>query len=166
MTPTAGRVLAAALALLPATVPPAAAQDMLAAVNAIRSRGCDGKPAAGPALTHDARLNRAAAALAAGADLKEALQSAEYRATQAALLEVSGEPGAIENVLAEKGCKDILDAVYRDIGFAKGERRSWILLAAPLVAPAAADAVAIAGRVLTLVNAARREKRRCGLKRF
>lgn len=166
MTPTARRVLAAALAILPAWAPLAAAQDVLAAVNAIRARGCDGKPAVEPALKRDARLDRAAAALAAGADLKDALRSADYRATQAALLEASGNPGAIEDVLAGKGCKDILGAYYRDLGFAQEGRTAWILLAAPLVAPAAADAAAVNSRVMALVNDARSAKRRCGLKRY
>ena len=152
-------------ALLPAIVPAAAAQDVVAAVNAIRARGCGGKPAIEPALRRDARLDRAAAALAAGKDLNEALQSADYRATQAALLEASGNAASIERVLAEKGCKDILEAAYRDIGFAQDGRTSRILLAVPRVAPAA-DAASVNARVLVLVNEARRQKRRCGFKRF
>lgn len=154
------------LALLSAIVPPAAAQDVVAAVNAIRARGCGGKPATEPALRRDARLDRAAAALAAGEDLKDALQASDYRATQAALLEASGDAASIERVLAGSGCKDILDAAYRDIGFAQGGRSSWILLAAPLVAPPPAEASSVNSRVLALVNEARRQKRRCGFKRF
>jgi uncharacterized protein YkwD len=166
MTPRAGRILVAALLLSPAAVPPAAAQDIVATVNAIRARGCGGEPAVEPALKRDARLDRAAAALATGADLKGALQASDYRATQAALLEASGDQAAIERALSEKGCKDVLGAAYRDAGFAQGGRTAWILLAAPLIAPAAADAAAVNARVLALVNEARREKRRCGLKRF
>ena len=162
--PTAGRVLAATLALVPAMGAPAAAQDVFATVNAIRARGCGGKPAVESAVRRDERLDRAAAALAGGEDLKRALQSSDYPATQAALLEASGDAASIERVLDEKGCKDILDAAYRDIGFARSGRTSWILLAAPLVAPAAADTVN--SRVLALVNEARRQKRRCGFKRF
>ena len=148
--------------LAAATIP----QDVVAAVNAIRARGCGGKPPVGPALRRDPRLDRAAAALAGGEDLKKALRSSDYPATQAALLEASGDAASIGQVLAGKGCKDILDAAYRDIGFAGGGRTTWILLAAPLVAPAAADAAPVNSRVLALVNEARRQKRRCGFKRF
>ena len=161
-------ILLACTMLLPAVCHPAAApvpEYTVAAVNAIRARGCGGKPAVGPALRRDARLDRAATALAVGEDLKEALQAADYRATQAALLEATGDAASMERVLAEKGCKDILDAVYRDVGFAQGGRTSWILLAAPLVAPAA-DAASVNAQVLALVNEARRQKRRCGFKRF
>ena len=163
-------ILIACTTLLSSVFPAAAAvpvpQDTVAAVNAIRARGCAGKPAVEPALRRDPRLDRAAAVLADGRDLKEALQSSEYRATQAALLEASGNATSVERVLAEKGCKDILDAAYRDIGFAQGGRTTWILLAAPLVAPAAADAASVSARVLALVNEARGRKRRCGFKRF
>ena len=141
-------------------------ENIVAAVNAIRARGCGGRPAVEPELRRDARLDRAAAALAGGEDLKDALQDSDYRATQAALLEASGDAASIERVLAGKGCKDILDAAYRDIGFAQGGRSSWILLAAPLVAPAPAEASSVNSRVLALVNEARRQKRRCGFKRF
>ena len=163
-------ILTACTTLLSTVFPAVAAapvpQDVVAAVNAIRAHGCRGKPAVVPALRHDARLDRAAAALADGEELKDSLQAVDYRATQAALLEASGNATSIERVLAEKGCKDILDATYRDIGFAQGGRTSWILLAAPLVAPAAADAASVSARVLALVNEARGRKRRCGFKRF
>jgi uncharacterized protein YkwD len=143
-----------------------AQQDVVDVVNAIRVRGCGGKPAVEYPLRRDDRLDRAAAALAAGENLKEALQSADYHATQAALLEASGDAESIGRVLAGKGCKDILEPAYRDIGFARGGRTSWILLAAPLVAPAAGEASSVNSRVLALVNEARRQKRRCGFKRF
>jgi uncharacterized protein YkwD len=43
---------------------------------------------------------------------------------------------------------------------------AWIVLAAPLVPPAASDVASVSRRVLELVNAARSKSRRCGWKRF
>jgi hypothetical protein len=167
MTRAIGPVTAFAMLLTSLNVADAAPvpQGVVDAVYAIRARGCGGKPGVETALRRDDRLDRAAAALAAGEQLKDALYSADYRATQAALLEASANAGSIEGVLADKGCKDILDAAYRDIGFAHVGRTSWILLAAPLAAPAA-DAASVNAQVLALVNEARRQKRRCGFRRF
>jgi uncharacterized protein YkwD len=168
MTDVVARLLAALITLLPmashaATPVP---RDFADTVTAIRARGCDGRPAVTPPLRRDGRLDRAAAAIAAGGELKDALRSAGYRAAQAAVLEASGNAAAIERVLAGKGCSDILGAAYRDIGLAQGAGRSFVLLAAPLEAPAASDARNAAARVLSLVNEARRGQRRCGLRRF
>ena len=168
MTDGVARLLAALIPLLPMALPAATPvpRDLADTVNAIRARGCDGRPAVRPPLRRDGRLDRAAAAIAAGGELKEALRAADYRAAQAAVLEASGNAAAIERVLADTGCSDILGAAYRDIGLAQGAGKSWVLLAAPLEVPAASGAGNAAARVLSLVNEARRGKRRCGLRRL
>jgi uncharacterized protein YkwD len=143
-----------------------AAQDLAAAVNVVRTQGCGRRPAAQPALRVDPHLDRAAALLAAGRELEDALTASGYRAVQAAVLEVSGSPAAIERALADRGCKDIADAVYRDLGSVADGGKAWILLAAPLEAPPASQAAAVGARVLALVNDARAGRRRCGWKRF
>jgi len=141
-------------------------QDSVAAVNAVRARGCGSRPAGADTVRPDGRLDRVAAELADGGELKDALRSAGYRATQAAVLEVSGIPGSLERSLADRGCKDVTDRVYRDLGVARRDGVTWLVLAAPLEAPAAGQAASVSARVLALVNEARAEKRRCGLKRY
>jgi len=154
------------LLALPAAVAAQAPQELAAAVNAVRARGCGGRPAVQAALRPDARLDRAAARIAAGDAMREALQSAGYRALQVAVLEASGNPASFERSLAEGGCKDVTAAAYRDLGVAQRDGVTWLVLAAPLEAPAAGEAASVNTRVLALVNAARADKRRCGFRRF
>jgi uncharacterized protein YkwD len=143
-----------------------ASQDLVASVNAVRARGCGGRPGIAGELRADPRLNRVAAELAAGRELRQALQSAGYRAVQVAVLEASGNPASIEPSLGKGGCKDVTDAAYRDVGVVQVDGVTWFVLAVPLEAPAAGEAAAVGERVLALVNAARADRRRCGLKRF
>jgi len=161
------RTLTLALMLaMPSTQAAASPQDFVAAVNAVRTRGCGSRPGVADALRPDARLDEVAAGLAAGRALKDALQSAGYRAVQVAVLEATGNPASIERSLAEGGCKDVTDTVYRDLGVAQGQGETWLVLAAALEAPAAGESAAVGERVLALVNEARADRRRCGLKRF
>ena len=162
-------VLMLALALIlaiPASHAVVAPQDLVESVNAVRARGCAGRPGVAGKVRADPRLDRVAAELAAGRELRQALLSAGYRAVQVAVLEATGNLAAIERSLAEGGCKDVTDAAYRDVGVARGDGVIRFVLAAPLEAPAAGEAAAVGERVLALVNAARADRRRCGLKRF
>ncbi|HEY5559832.1 MAG TPA: CAP domain-containing protein, partial [Steroidobacteraceae bacterium] len=117
-------------------------------------------------LRPDPLLARVAEALASGRSLREAMTGAGYRAAQSAVLEVSGSDTGKARALAERGCRDIVDPVYRDVGVAERSGNAWIVLAVPLVLPAAAEAQAVSHRVLELVNEARARPRRCGRKRF
>ena len=87
-------------------------------------------------------------------------------AVQVAVLEASGNPASFARLLAEGGCKDVTEAAYRDLGVAQRGSVTWLVLAAPLEAPAAGEAATTNARVLALVNEARTEKRRCGFRRF
>lgn len=159
-------LLLASLLAIPAALAATSSQDVVAAVNAVRARGCGSRAAVVPAVRPDGRLDQVAAELATGGELKDALRSAGYRAAQAAVLESSGNPGSLERSLADRGCKDVSDPVYRDLGVAQREGVTWLVLAAPLEAPAADQAGSVSARVLALVNEARAVKRRCGLKRY
>lgn len=159
-------LLRALLLTIPAALAATPSQDLVAAVNAVRARGCGSRPAAVPAVRPDGRLDRVATELAAGVELKDALRSAGYRATQAAVLEASGNPGSLERSLADRGCKDVTDPVYRDLGAAQRDGVTWLVLAAPLEAPTTGQAASVSARVLALINEARAVKRRCGLKRY
>jgi len=143
-----------------------ARDDLLAVINAIRAQGCAGDAGLKTALRHDPQLDRVAQALASGRSLRKAMKDSGYRAAQSAMLEVSGSDAAIARALAERGCKDVVDPDYRDIGVARRTDRAWIVLAAPHVPPAASQTQAVSREVLALVNKARAQRRRCGWKRF
>jgi len=155
------------LAALLAGYPPAARADLAATVNAIRAEGCDGHLEPQPALRTHPALSRAAEALASGRKFKDAMTDSGYRALQSAMLEVTGDSeSAIGKALAARGCKDIADPAYREVGVATRPGRAWVVLGAPLSPPASADAAAVSRRLLELVNEARADARRCGWKRF
>lgn len=156
------------LGLLAALAPQVGASrpDLVSVINGIRAQDCARQPGVQPELRHDSRLDRVAAALAAGTSLRKALTDAGYRAVQSATLEVSGSDAGMARALAARGCKDIADPVYRDVGFAERAGSAWIVLAAPLVSPAANETQAVGRRVLELVNQARARPHRCGWKRF
>ena len=139
---------------------------LVQAINTVRSQGCGREPAVKLPLRQDPRLDRVAEAQFSGSDLKGALKDAGYRAVQASVLEASGSDVAILGNLARGGCKDVTNPVYRDVGVAERDGHAWIVLAAPLVTPAAGDAASVSRRVLELVNEVRSKSRRCGWKRF
>ena len=58
-------------------------------VNAIRAEGCGSKLGPQPALRTNAALSRAAEALAAGRNFKDAMSASGYRAAQSAMLKAS-----------------------------------------------------------------------------
>jgi uncharacterized protein YkwD len=159
---------AIALVLLATCASPchAAAADFLADINALRVRGCAGRPGTEPALRHVPALDRAAEALAAGRRFAKAMQDAGYIAVQSGMLEATGSDADIMQQLGRRGCATIVDPVYRDIGIATRPGHAWIVLAMPLVPPAASEASDVGRRVLELVNEARASPRRCGRTRF
>ena len=140
--------------------------DLLRSIDSIRAQGCDGGDGVTPALRHDPLLDRVAEAQASGRNLKDAMKEAGYRAVQAAVLEASGSAAARERALADEGCKDITNPIYRDVGVALDDGTAWIVLAAPLIPPSAQGTEDVSRRVLELVNEARSRSRRCGWKRF
>jgi uncharacterized protein YkwD len=160
--------VAAALSLAALVASPCAkaGDRLLADLNALRVQGCGGRSGQ-PALRPNAALDGAAAALAAGAGMKDAMSRSGYRSTQAAMLEVTGpSDAAMAHALAKRGCRDLADPAYREVGLASREGAAWIVLAAPFDPPGVSDAAEVGSRVLALVNDARASRRRCGWKRF
>jgi len=161
-----GKFPALLMTIVVSGFPVAARADLFATVNAIRLEGC-GSTSSPPGLNANAALNRAAEALAAGKHFKDAMAVSGYRAVQSAMLEVAGaSDAAIAEALAKRGCKDLADPVYRELGVATRSGRAWVVLAAPLAPPAADGPEDVGRRVLALVNDARARARRCGRKRF
>ena len=144
----------------------AAAADFVADINTIRARGCAGHPGTGPALRRVPELDRVAEGLASGSRFAKAMDDAGYVAVQSVMLEATGSDAEIVKQLGRRGCANIVDPVYRDIGIATRPGRAWIVLAMPLVPPSAGEASDVGRRVLELVNEARANTRRCGWTRF
>lgn len=144
----------------------AAGADLLADINAIRAKGCAGHPGAEPALRRVPELDRAADALASDRPFAKAMEDAGYVAIQSVMMEAAGRGAEILNQLERRGCVNIVDPGYRDVGIATRPGRAWIVLAMPLVPPAANEVTDVGRRVLELVNEARASPRRCGWKRF
>jgi uncharacterized protein YkwD len=149
-------------------VPVLASADIVAAVNAIRQRGCDGKPGVKLALQTNRTLGEAAREWSKGGRLKDALARADYRMVNSASMHIEGAPGEREivAVLVANYCPTILDASFTEIGAYERRNDVWIVVAMPFAVPGSQDAAAVSRRVLELVNRARATPRKCGNSSF
>jgi uncharacterized protein YkwD len=150
-----------------AVLPRFAAADALSAVNSARLRDCRAAGAIAP-LQSNPKLQLAAKHLADGASLQEAVAGAGYFASQSTAIHLSGPATdtEAERLLAAHYCGTLRDSSLRDFGAERRGREVWIILAAAVALPVAADAIPAARRILELVNAARAAGRRCGSKSF
>jgi uncharacterized protein YkwD len=139
-------------------------QPLLRALNALRQQGCEGRPAPATALRENARLSNAAARIASGSQLDGALQAADYRASRAAQITLSGYNGAaaLAQGAMAASCSELSQETLSEVGFYQRGTRTWVVLAAPFSPPAMAQAGDIQAQLLALVNEARARPRRCG----
>jgi uncharacterized protein YkwD len=153
-------------ALAFAQVAAAANPEVLNALNAIRARGCAGRPGVAPPFHESAQLSDAAKRSMSLA-FSDALAASGYRANRSLLIRI-GATGtqSIASFLANEYCAHLVDGAYAEIGVYQQPRETRIILAAPFMAPPAEAAPAIAIRVLQLVNQARERSRTCGSSRF
>jgi uncharacterized protein YkwD len=161
------RIAGLTVVLLPALGLPAHA-SLPEEINALRARGCAGRPPLTTPLHGARKLDEAARRIAAGAALADALTAVGYSARSSAELHVStsgGDP-ATAQLLGAHFCAQLTEPTVREMGIARSGDETWVVLAAPLVTPLARDAPAISRRVLELVNAARAQPRRCGQEQF
>lgn len=137
---------------------------IIAALNKLRSQGCDGLPGASPELEESPRASRAARQLADGNPLPEALRQAGYRARQALTLHVRGMDLAqpLQAQFPAGACAELLKPGFKEVGLHQSGRDLWLVVALPFTAPAVEDAAQVAQQVLALVNQARAASRRCG----
>ena len=159
------QILAIALALIIAGPLPAAA-EALDAINWTRVHTCPGKS---PAPLHrSAALQRAAQGLASGKSLRNALESARYLASESSALHLSGalDDAQISRALVAHDCSTLTNPRLTEAGIERAGSDIWMLLAAPVRLPNAADGAAIPGLILDLVNQARAAGYRCGAKYF
>ncbi|MFC5523682.1 CAP domain-containing protein [Polaromonas jejuensis] len=159
-----------ALAVLAATVQAHAQpnapdhQPLLRALNAARQQGCDDRPGPATPLRENTRLSSAAALIAGGRKLGDALQASGYRAVRAAQITLRGYSGPAELAQAavDSSCSTVTEGELAEAGFHQRGTQTWIVLAAPFSPPGAAQAGDVQARVLALVNEARTRPRRCG----
>lgn len=174
-TKARGACARAALAILLAAASLAqaqpAAQDhapLLRALNALRQQGCGkgARPAA--PLREDAALSRAAALVAGGRKLDDALKASGYRAQRTVQITVRGATGAAALTQKALGssCGAAMRSEFLEAGFYQRGAQTWVVLAEPFAPPAAAQADQVQARVLALVNEARSRPQRCGNQAF
>jgi uncharacterized protein YkwD len=161
------RLLPLLIAGLAAAIPHTADAQMLDAVNWARLHGCNAAAAPLP-LKNSLKLQSAAARLSGGAPLHEAMAAVGYLASESSALHFSGtvSDAQIARTLTAHDCGTLVNPKLREIGVERRGRDVWMVLAAPVSLPTAADAASVGQHVLDRVNAARAAGRRCGTRYF
>jgi uncharacterized protein YkwD len=144
----------------------AGASTVLAAARNLRIQGCAGHPGIRVALRDSGVLDSAALQWSRGADLKTAVGQSGYREEQSAALHISGDASLLQQALQSRLCVQLTDRDFTDLGSVQRGHDTWIVIAAPFVPPAVADADEIAADLLLRINRARAQPRRCGSKAF
>jgi uncharacterized protein YkwD len=157
---------AGAAGVWPAAASGSAPSTALLAARDLRSQGCGGHPGIRVALRDSAALNAAALQWSRGAYLKGAVEQSGYREQQSAALHVSGDAAVLQQALRSKLCAELTDRSFIDLGSVQRGHDIWIIIAAPFTPPSRADADEIAAELLSRINRARAEPRRCGDKAF
>ncbi|MES2979007.1 MAG: CAP domain-containing protein [Pseudomonadota bacterium] len=139
-------------------------RETMRVLSQARLKGCEGRPGAAGALRDDARLSVAAAGVADGKALDDAIRSAGYPSLRATVIVLRGasSSSSIGSAAVRFSCKPLTDPELVDAGLHRRGSQTWILLAAPLLAPEPSDSAQVQARLLELVNQARRQARDCG----
>ena len=140
------------------------AADLVDVANIVRMRHCGEASLPDKPLVASTQLDGAAAAIAGGTEVTDAIAAAGYRAKSSASLRVStsrGRDDAVARELAEHFCHLVADPDFADIGVYRSGKEVWLLLAdgAPLPAP---NDAALLDNVLEHLNAIRARGGRCG----
>jgi uncharacterized protein YkwD len=168
MTDLRLRCQLASVAIVLACAPLCASADELDAVNRVRAQGCFAQAGSAAPLRHNARLDVVASKLSTGTDQRTATLGAGYRAASLLVISVTQVPasGDVAAILARQFCRQLLDPALSEVGSYRRDTNLWLVIAAPLAAPAAGDLSRIAARVLQLTNQARAQPRKCGATSF
>lgn len=160
-------LLAVSIVLLAAVGAPANATSgaVLSEARSVRFAGCEGHPGVRSALASDSMLDAAANRWANGEALANAIARAGYREEQSFAVHVSGPPNALRGALERGLCRALTDARVRDLGSTRRGRDLWIIAATPFLSPPRQPG-ALAHELLSRINAARAQARRCGGRSF
>lgn len=162
-------VVALACCLLTLFCAPAPARgSLLDSINAARANGCGGKRGTSTPLRSNRKLDAVARRVARGERLRDALESAGYRALHSSVMSMSGakDNGDIARMLGQRACTDLRSADVREIGVETRGSNVWVVFAAPFEADALENESRVRVRVLELANEARSRARRCGNRQF
>jgi uncharacterized protein YkwD len=109
-------------------------------------------------------LNDVARELSRGGGLRPAIDAAGYGMGTAELLYLKSplSDDAIRDIIEDRYCTAERSRAFTEFGIHRSGNETWILLATRIERPWVGDPVAVATRVLELVNAARKHPRRCG----
>ncbi|HEY5809090.1 MAG TPA: CAP domain-containing protein [Povalibacter sp.] len=137
-------------------------------INALRVAGCGGRAGTPARLQASRDLDGVAHEWSRGGRLREALSRVNYRALNSASMHIEGAPSeaALLQAISANYCETVIDPTYTAIGIFRAPREVYVVVALPFTAPAVRDARAVSDRVLTLVNQARAQPRKCGSTRF
>ena len=147
---------------------PAAAADLVDVANIVRTRHCGDASLPDKPLVANSQLDTAAAAVANGAEVTEAIAAAGYRAKSSASIRVStsrGKDDAVAKELAENFCHFVADPEFADIGVFRRGKEVWLLLADGAPLPGPGDS-ALLDTVLDRLNLIRAAGGRCGDREF
>ena len=136
----------------------------LEVINELRNGGCSKTHLS--ALPSDKLLQHFTERLARGASETQAQQQSGYLYQQLTTLRISGATTdtQLRAVLKQHYCPTVMKPDWQQVGSSLHQQEWWIVLAQPHALPS--DARATAQQVLTLVNQARAQSRRCGSQRF
>jgi uncharacterized protein YkwD len=133
---------------------------VLATVQGLRAGGCPRATGMSPLRVKPA-LSRAAEWWSQGSAAGEAAIRAGYAAERIAGLHLDGDESTAAALLRERYCNLFSDAALTDVGIYQRGPDTWLVLAAPFIALRPGDP-RVMQRLLTLVNQARAQARRCG----
>jgi len=159
-------IIMTAVAILVAL--PAAAADLVDVANIVRTRHCGDASLPDKPLVASSQLDSAAAAVAGGAEVTDAIAAAGYRAKSSASIRVStprGKDDELAKQLVEHFCHFVADPEFADIGVFRRGKEVWLLLADGASLPAPDDA-ALLDSVLSRLNEIRANGGRCGGSEF
>jgi uncharacterized protein YkwD len=145
----------------------ARSDDVVRIVNRLRAPG-GACAAAAPLVVAHGALNATAARLARGDSLDGALKSEGYRMSEVYVITLTGEGlhAQLESLLAGRYCSQIGIPRLSEVGVHEDQNQIWIVLAAPFAPKVDMTRQQITERMLTLVNQARANTRRCGNQTF
>ncbi|WP_341903366.1 CAP domain-containing protein [Polaromonas sp. YR568] len=137
---------------------------LLNALNTLRQRGCVGSPVPAGQVNKSRVLSQVAERVANGQKLDEALRNEGYRAQRASQISIVGQgiTSSLSRGQVGESCKTIMYGPLSEAGFHQHGAQVWIIMAAPLAMPDTSRSEEIQAQILSLVNDARSQPRRCG----
>ena len=148
---------------------PAENTELVAAINTYRAspQACNGsEPERAAPLAIDQRLTRLDAE--AQTELRDALREVAYKAAAVQVINASGPPDVdvLMEALVPRFCELLLNPQFTEIGVSRSNNHWQLVLARPLLDEDLGDWQEAGKQLLTQVNQARAESRRCGAQLF